>query len=82
MNCVKGKCIHGSTAKSAIGMLEAEFWKLNGTYQYIDTMICCSKFMKTKLDTNPLFVKKTVAMHSRSIRNRSIIPRLPKDGRM
>lgn len=64
LNCTKGKCIHGSTAKSFIGTLEAEFWKLNGAYKYIDTMICCSKFMKTKLDTNPLFAKKTVAMHN------------------
>ena len=64
MNCIKGKCIHGSTAKSAIGMMEAEFWKRKGTYKYIDTMICCSVFMKTKLDTNPLFASKTVAMHN------------------
>ena len=27
VNCMKGKCIHASTAKSAIGMMEAEFWK-------------------------------------------------------
>ena len=64
MNCVKGKCIHGSTAKSAIGMMEAMFWKLKGTYKYIDTMICCSEFMKNKMDSNPLFAKKTVAMHN------------------
>lgn len=64
MNCIKGKCIHGSTAKSAIGMMEAEFWKRKGTYKYIDKMICCSVFMKTKLDTNPLFASKTVAMHN------------------
>lgn len=64
LNCVKGKCIHGSTAKSAIGMMEAEFWKRNGAYRYIDTIICCSEFMKTKMDTNPLFKKKTVAMHN------------------
>ena len=64
LNCVKGKCIHGSTAKSAIGMLEAEFWKLNGAYKYIDTMICCSQFLKTKMDSNPLFAQKTVAMHN------------------
>lgn len=63
-NCLKGKCIHGSTAKSAIGMLEATFWKLNGAYQYIDTMICCSNFMKTKMDTNPLFKTKTIALHN------------------
>lgn len=64
INCTKGKCIHGSTAKSAVGTMEAEFWKLKGTYKYIDTMICCSKFMKSKLDSNPLFAKKTVAMHN------------------
>ena len=63
-NCLKGKCIHGSRAKSAIGMLEAEFWKKYGVYKYIDTIICCSQFMKSKLDTNPLFVKKTVVMHN------------------
>lgn len=64
LNCTKGKCIHGSTAKSAIGTIEAVFWKLNGVYKYIDTMICCSEFLKTKMDTNPLFAKKTVALHN------------------
>lgn len=64
MNCAKGKCIHGSIAKSAIGMMEATFWKLSGTYRYIDMMICCSEFMKTKLDSNPLFAKKTVVLHN------------------
>lgn len=64
INCTKGKCIHGSTAKSAIGTLESYFWKFKGVYKYIDTMICCSNFMKTKLDSNPLFAKKTVAIHN------------------
>ncbi len=64
MNCTKGKCIHGSTAKSFIGTLEASYWKMNGAYKYIDAFICCSRFMKTKLDTNPLFAKKTVAIHN------------------
>ena len=64
MNCVKGKCIHGSTVKSVIGMMEAELWKLKGTYKYIDKIICCSEFMKTKMDSNPFFAQKTVAMHN------------------
>lgn len=64
LNCAKGKCIHGSTAKSAIGTMEAVFWKLNGVYKYIDTMICCSEFLKTKMDTNPMYAKKTVALHN------------------
>lgn len=63
-NCIKGKCIHGSTAKSVVGAMEAEFWKLKGTYRYIDKIICCSEFMKTKMDTNPVFAGKTVAMHN------------------
>ncbi len=64
MNCVNGKCVHGSTAKSIIGMMEAEFWKWKGTYKYIDKIICCSEFLKSKMDTNPLFAEKTVVMHN------------------
>ncbi len=63
-NCFKNKCIHGSRAKSLIGSLEASYWKLRGTYKYIDTIICCSEFMKSKMDTNPLFKEKTVALHN------------------
>lgn len=64
VNCVRGKCIHGSVAKSAIGMLEAEFWKRNGVYKYIDSIICCSEFLKTKMDANPIFAKKTIVLHN------------------
>lgn len=64
INCLKGKCVHGSTAKSAVGMAESYFWNIKGTYKYIDSFICCSEFMKTKLDTNPVFADKTVALHN------------------
>lgn len=63
-NCLKNKCIHGSTAKSAVGTAEAFYWKHRGVYKYIDSMICCSKFMKSKMDTNPLFAQKTLALHN------------------
>ncbi|EET61419.1 glycosyltransferase, group 1 family protein [Marvinbryantia formatexigens DSM 14469] len=63
-NCVRGKCIHGSMAKSVIGTMEAVFWKMNGAYRYIDTIICCSEFLKEKMDSNPLFARKTVMMHN------------------
>jgi len=63
-HCMKGKCIHGSTAKSAIGMMEATFWKWKGVYKYLDAMICCSEFMKSKMDSNPLFREKTIALHN------------------
>lgn len=64
VNCLKGRCIHGSTAKSAVGMAEGYFWRLNGVYKHIDKIICCSEFMKVKMDTNPVFEKKTIALHN------------------
>ena len=64
MNCITGKCIHGSTIKSIIGAMEAVFWKWNRVYKYIDKIICCSGFLKTKMDSNHLFAKKTVMLHN------------------
>lgn len=64
INCAKGRCIHGSTAKSIVGMIEAMYWKAKGTYKYIDTIICPSDFVKNKMDTNPLFKTKTVTIHN------------------
>lgn len=64
MNCVRGKCIHGSTAKSMIGTAEAVFWRLNNAYRFIDRIVCCSEFLKTKMDTDPRFRGKTVALHN------------------
>lgn len=63
-NCTKGKCIHGSLAKSAVGTLEAMLWNGCGVYKNIDVMICCSDFLKTKMDCNPLFAGKTLALHN------------------
>jgi len=63
-NCVKGKCIHGSLAKSVVGMAEAFFWKMNGVYKYIDSIICCSEFLKKKMDSNPVFAGKTIVLHN------------------
>lgn len=63
-NCIKGKCIHGSAAKSTIGAVEAMLWNRTGIYKHIDTIICCSNFMKSKMDTNPLFAEKTLTMHN------------------
>ena len=64
LNCTVGRCIHGSLAKSAIGTMEAALWKWKGVYQQIDTIVCCSRFLKTKLDTSPDLAGRTVAMHN------------------
>ena len=64
LNCTKGRCIHGSLAKSFIGTLEATFWKRMGVYRKLDAIICCSEFMKTKLDTDPVLAERTLTMHN------------------
>lgn len=64
LNCVKGRCIHGSLVKSMTGAAEALFWNWKGVYSYIDTIICPSEFLKRKMDTNPVFQEKTVTMHN------------------
>lgn len=63
-NCCKEKCIHGSRAKSFVGSLEGYYWNIRKTYKYIDTVICCSEFIKTKMDTNLLLKNKTITLHN------------------
>ena len=64
LHCAKGKCIHGSRAKSIIGTAEALLWKHTDVYDTIDTILCCSAFLKDKLDTDPRFAAKTVTLHN------------------
>lgn len=64
MNCAKKRCIHSSAAKSIIGALEGYFWKAKKVYSFIDTVICPTHFMKTKIDTNPVLAGKTVVLHN------------------
>ena len=64
MNCVKGRCIHGSAARSAVGACESAYWHRRGTYGLIDAIVCCSRFMQSKLDTDPLLAQRTLTMHN------------------
>ncbi|MEE1023537.1 MAG: glycosyltransferase family 4 protein, partial [Acutalibacteraceae bacterium] len=62
--CLRTKCVKNSFSKSLLGMLDAYFWKYNKAYSYIDTIVCCSEFLKKKLDTQERFRNKTVAIHN------------------
>ncbi len=61
-NCTKGRCIHGSRAKSLIGTLEASYWKHKKVYRQIDRIICPTAFMKSKMDLHPHLAGRTVTM--------------------
>ncbi len=63
-HCLRTKCMKNSRAKSLLAMLDAYYWKLSRAYSCIDTIICPSRFLKDKLDTQARFAKKTVAIHN------------------
>ena len=64
INCAKGKCIHGSLAKSLGGTMEGFYWKWRKTYKYIDNIICPSVFIKEKLDTNKDLRGRTLVLRN------------------
>ena len=65
MSCIKNKCIHGSLVKSLIGVIEAKFYSLLGTYKKVDLFICPSKFLENKLLSAKEYYKgKTRTIHN------------------
>jgi len=66
-SCVKGKCIHNSYLRSLLGAMESALWHRLGIYRELDTILCCSEFLKEKLDTDPVLREKTVLMRNFSI---------------
>lgn len=63
-SCIRHKCIHGSAAKSAIGAAGGDVLAVEKVYKKLDAIVCCSEFMKKKLDTAPILRDKTVALHN------------------
>ena len=64
IHCFLGNCIHGSRVRSLLGTLESAIWHHTGVYEQIDTIVCCSHFIKTLLDTDPVLAKKTTVLHN------------------
>ncbi len=64
LNCVKGKCIHGSKMRSLLGFSEAWYWNKRRIYENIDVIICPSYFMEKKIKENAGLRNKTVVMHN------------------
>ena len=63
-HCIRRRCVKGSYLKSALAALDACIWRGSRAYEAIDTIICCSAYLKQKLDTDPLLRQKTVVLHN------------------
>ena len=62
MNCIKQKCIKGSTTKSALGAIEAMNYKRMKIYDKIDLYITPSYFYKQKLEESGIIHPEIVHM--------------------
>lgn len=63
-HCVQTKCLKNSRAKSLLGTIDGYVWKYSKAYSYVDKIVCCSQFLKEKLDTQSRFRRKTIALHN------------------
>ncbi|MBR2867884.1 MAG: glycosyltransferase family 4 protein [Clostridia bacterium] len=62
--CVKSVCVKKSKLKSLLATADAYRWKYGRAYSYIDTIVCPSRFLKSKLDSQKRFSDKTVVLHN------------------
>lgn len=64
-HCIKNKCIHGSTVKSILGVVEAVLYRAFKPYKKVDLFICPSHFLEKKLlAARPYFAGKTKTIHN------------------
>lgn len=64
INCFKNSCIHSSKLKSVIGAAEGCFWHSKKVYRWIDTVICPTAFMASKINLDPVFHGKTKVLYN------------------
>ena len=64
-NCLKYSCIHNSTIKSFLGVIEAKLYSFLKIYKKVDLYICPSRFLKNKLlETSGIYSDKTFTIHN------------------
>lgn len=64
-HCIKNKCIHGSTVKSIIGVMEAKLYAWLKAYKKVDLFICPSHFLENKLlASRDYYAGKTMTIHN------------------
>lgn len=64
VQCTKNKCIHGSGIKSLLGTVENILYRTLKSYKMFDVIICPSRFIKDKLDSDSVLREKTLVLHN------------------
>lgn len=78
INCVKNKCLHNSTMKSAIAAVESYYYHGRNTYNLVDCYICPSKFMADTIVKAGVDKSKIYVLHNFCEKHQDI-PNKPSD---
>lgn len=62
--CIKKKCVKGSTLKSALGVIEKKYYDFHKVFRKIDCIISPSEFNKNQLVNGRLKYNKIVTLHN------------------
>ena len=62
--CIKKKCVKGSTLKSTLGVMEKKYYDIHKVFRKIDCIISPSEFNKNQLINGKLKYNEIVALHN------------------
>ena len=62
--CIKKKCVKGSTLKSSLGVMEKKYYDIHKVFRKIDCIISPSEFNKNQLVNGKLKYNEIVALHN------------------
>lgn len=74
INCLKTKCMQGSTVKSLIATIESYYYHIKNTYNMVDRYVCPSKFIAEKIKQSGVNDNRITVMYNFS----DPIPELPE----
>lgn len=62
--CIKKKCVKGSTLKSTLGVIEKKYYDIHKVFRKIDCIISPSEFIKNQLVNGNLKYNEIVTLHN------------------
>ena len=62
--CIKKKCVKGSTLKSTLGVMDKKYYDIHKVFRKIDCIISPSEFNKNQLVNGKLKYNEIVALHN------------------
>ena len=75
LNCIKNKCVHGSTLKSAAAALESYYYHKRDTYNLVDCYICPSRFMAETIEAAGVHKNKLNVIHNFALEQVNLEPK-------